>query len=1083
MNKSLKVYKASAGSGKTFTLAIEYIKLLIKNPQNYRNILAVTFTNKATEEMKHRILSQLYGLWKNLDDSKDYMEVLTGDLQLTQQFISSRAGTALYLLLHNYSFFRVETIDSFFQSVLRNLAHELDLTPNLRIDLNDGQVADQAVDTLIESLDENSNVLHWIMQYINANIEDDKSWNVINNIKVFGKTIFEEFYKQNSEELSGKLEKSRFFENYMARLQSEKKSAKAVMKEFADEFFKRIEDNGLTVDDFSNRKSGVAGLFIKLRKGIFDNSIIGTRVTACLDSPEKWYTAKSPNKQIIHELALQYLIPLLNHAVSQQPEQWNRYLSSDITLKHLNQLRLLNKIEQTVRVLNDNANRFLLSDTQYLLHSLIKDNDSPFIFEKIGTRIENVMIDEFQDTSLTQWKNFKVLLLECMSHDGSENLIVGDVKQSIYRWRSGDWRLLNNIGNEFASPVKEQLDIRPLETNYRSDRNIIAFNNVFFSVASYREYTCHSDTEDDEIKNVSRQFLHAYEDVVQKVPEKKGDCGYVNIKLLPKQEYEGNMLSVLEDTVVSLLKSNVPMNDIAILVRNNKQIPVIANYFMEHGNIRIVSDEAFRLDASSTVNILISALYLLTHPDDIIVKTSLAVAYQRLIVHNTQPISNILLKNTDIDRLLPDKFINNTEQLASEPLYDLVEQLYGLFSLGEIHGQSAYVFAFYDQLRCFINDNIADINTFITEWKNKICSKTIQCNEIDGIRIISIHKSKGLEYKTVIIPFCNWTLEHTRNNIIWCSPETEPYNAIPLVPVDYSSRLLDTAYKSHYSNEHIQNGVDNLNLLYVAFTRARNNLYVIGQKGADINHRSNMIEKCLGEVSDKLEGSLIEGNNDDDTVVSFSFGRKPEYANKDATQESNNKTSENVFMKDSETEFVDIEYFENKPQFRQSNKSREFTSEDEDTQQKGYIKMGNILHKVFSSIKTSDDIKGIIDRMHFEGLLFNDEITQEKLELILNKSFANKQIAEWFSNKWTVFNECSVVTYDEMTHSVKERRPDRVITDGNEMIVIDFKFGRKRDSYIKQVAEYMTLLVSMGYKNVKGFLWFVYQNQVDEVHI
>lgn len=1080
MNKSLKVYKASAGSGKTFTLAVEYIKLLIKNPQNYRNILAVTFTNKATEEMKHRILSQLYGLWKNLESSKDYMEVIAGDLQLTRQFISNRAGTALYLLLHNYSFFRVETIDSFFQSVLRNLAHELDLTPNLRIDLNDGQVADQAVDTLIESLNENSSILHWIMQYINENIADDKSWNVINSIKTFAQTIFKEFYKQNSGELSARLEEPNFFENYIATLRKEKNSAKAIMKEIADDFFNIIESNGLAVDDFSSKKAGVAGLFIKLRNGIFDSSVIGVRVTACLDAPEKWYTAKSPNRQAIHELALQHLIPLLNRAVSQQPEQWNRYLSADITLRHLNQMRLLNKIEQTVRVINDDANRFLLSDTQHLLHSLIKDSDSPFIFEKIGTRIENVMIDEFQDTSLTQWKNFKVLLMECMSHADSENLIVGDVKQSIYRWRSGDWRLLNNIENEFVSP--ELLDIKALETNYRSDRNIINFNNVFFSVASYREYTEYSGTQDDDTKTASRQFLHAYEDVVQKVPEKKGNSGYVDIRLLPKEDYEGNMLSVLEDTVTELLESGIPANDIAILVRNNGHIPVIADYFMEHGNVRIVSDEAFRLDASPSVNILVNALYLLTHPDDTIVRTSLAVAYQRHVMHSILPASELLLKAPDTDSLLPKDFTANFEELASEPLYDLAEQLYGQFSLEMIPGQSAYVFAFYDQLGSFINDNAADISSFIAEWENKICSKTIQCSEIDGIRIVSIHKSKGLEYKTVIVPFCNWTLEHTRNNIIWCSPDTEPYNALPLVPVDYSSRLLDTAYKAHYNDEHIQNGVDNLNLLYVAFTRARNNLYVIGQKGADSNHRSNIIERCLSEVADKLEGSRIEDDGNDDSIVSFSFGRKPEYESGNRAEEKT-EVSENVFTQKQETALVDIEYSMKKPQFRQSNKSREFTGEDEDTAQKGYIKMGSILHKIFSSIKTLGDINGIIDRMHSEGLLFDEEISQEKLEEILNKNFENKQIADWFSNKWEVFNECSIITYDEMTHSVKERRPDRVITDGKEMIVIDFKFGRRRDCYTKQLAEYMTLLGSMGYKNIRGFLWFVYQNQVDEVHI
>ena len=537
--KPLTVYKASAVSGKTFTLATEYIRLLVENPQCYRNILAVTFTNKATEEMKMRILSQLYGIWKQLPESDNYLQNIQKKTGLAPNVISERAGLALNNLTHNYNYFRVETIDTFFQSVLRNMARELDLTTNLRIGLNDYQVEELAVDQLIEDLTTTDVMLQWILKYIMENISDDKSWNVIAQIKKFGQNIFKDYYKEVSITLEQKMGEAGFFENYTTCLRDLRKAAEEYMKEIGESFFDTLEGEGLSVDDLSSKQRGIASFFYKLCKGTFDPSIITTTVASHLENIEKWCPKTNPRRDVVLQVVESSLIQILKCAVEAQEKQWKIFQSSNLTLRHLNQLRLLSSIEKKVRELNETENRFLLSDTQQMLHSLIDGSDSPFIFEKIGTQLQHVMIDEFQDTSTIQWQNFKVLLAETMSHEDGSNLIVGDVKQSIYRWRSGDWRLLNGIENQFNSMLME---IKSLSTNYRSTRNVIDFNNTFFRHAAKVEYQALEELECDE----REQLEKAYADVEQKVPDDKKNEGRVTIELLPNNEYQE---SVLEHTV------------------------------------------------------------------------------------------------------------------------------------------------------------------------------------------------------------------------------------------------------------------------------------------------------------------------------------------------------------------------------------------------------------------------------------------------------------------------------------------------------------------------------------------------------
>ncbi len=1063
-HKSLTVYKASAGSGKTFTLATEYMKLVIANPQAYRSILAVTFTNKATEEMKLRIISQLYGMSRQLPESESYLRKIQESLDYSREQVAQRAGAALQNLLHHYNYFKVGTIDSFFQQVMRNLAKELELTANLRVDLNDKQVEEQAVDALIESLNVGDKLLVWILDYIRSKITEDKSWNVIGEIKDFGLNIFKDFYKTNEKALNEKVNEEDFFRNFTQQMRDIKKDVDDQIQQIAATFFDTLDENGLSLDDFYQKKKGIWGYFNKLRNGTCYKEELGNSyVQAAIDSPEGWFSkAKASPKNPAFTVVCDTLYPLLQFSEEKLPTLLRLYKSADVTASHLSQLRLLSSIDQKVREMNQEANRFLLSDTQPLLQSLINSggNDSPFIFEKIGTQLEHIMIDEFQDTSTIQWRNFKVLLEETMSHENSNNLIVGDVKQSIYRWRAGDWKLLNDIANEFGNS-KGRLQIDSLAMNYRSDRNIIEFNNRFFVAAVEQEYQAQKEANPEG----AEMLKQAYHDVEQQVPEGKPHQGYVRIELLANEDYRENMMQRAVETVDELFKKGIKEKQIAILIRGNKTIRDVADYFLANRPMyKLVSDEAFRLEASAAVNILVLALKLLLAEDDITQET-LEKYYQKF-----------LATNGDTAEGLPAAYTEHKKELLELPLFDLVEELAGIFHIHKMQDQSAYVCAFYDQLNKFLQDGTGNIDDFVKEWDERLHSQTIQSDDIDGIRLLTIHKSKGLEYDNIIMPFCDWRME--KPDIIWCKPEEEPFNQLPLVPVDYSDKkLLGTIYEKEYQQEHLQNMVDNMNLLYVAFTRAKQNLFVYGKRDTSTT-RSYLIQQSIEETANHLEGAKLAGLDDEKTdPITFEYG-----ALHIEQQQEKKAESQNVFLKSADHLQVDTASYPIKAVFRQSNKSRDFIEgEDEMSTKSEYMRLGTILHQLFSTIETVDDVDRALKQLELDGVLYDDNISEEKLRDLLRQRLESPEVRQWFSGDWTSYNECSILSVNPETNAVETHRPDRVITDGNQFVVIDFKFAAPHKEHQSQVKDYVELLKKMGHDNVKGYLWYVYPNKITEV--
>lgn len=1064
----LTVYKASAGSGKTFRLTVEYIKLLIKNPENgHRGILAVTFTNKATEEMKQRIMSQLYGIWKGLPDSQSYAERVSEELNMNGSEVSRRAGIALSHLIHDFDHFRVETIDRFFQRVLRNLAHELGLAANLRVGLNDIQVEEMAVDQMIEQLSDKDRELAWIIDYISRNISDNKSWNVTMNIKSFGKTIFKDVYKEKRDEINSVAGNEDNFKKFFSSLNAIIKGFEKEMSDYNGKFVKALEENSV---DASELNKYLCGYFKKLQeKKLSIEDLVKPTYEKAIADHTLWVTkAMAKKRPELIDIAEHTLTPLLRDADATFRKGIKRYNTAKMSIKYIDQLRLLSAIEKKVMEVNANANRFLLSDTQQLLSEFIKDNDSPFIYEKIGTQINHIMIDEFQDTSTVQWGNFLVLLKDCMSRsnptidDVAQNLIVGDVKQSIYRWRSGDWRLLNNIESQFGN---SELKVEPMEHNFRSVKNIIDFNNAFFEVAVRNETENKRSTCDD----MAYQLSKAYSDVVQKIPARNENGGEVCITLFPPSNYQQRTLDKIIETVDRLISQGVPQNKIAILLRANKEITLIAEKFMQaRPDIHLVSDEAFRLDASLAVNMIIESLTLLLHPEDLLTRATIAKQYQENIL-STGLSEGIMFSDATeekVNSLLPEEFIKGFDSMAEMPLTDLIEHIYNVLHLDRLSEQSAYVCAFYDAASEFAQDYSPGIEALLQEWDENLHKKNIQSDEINGIRILTIHKSKGLEFDNVILPFASWDINS--KDMLWCSTDAEPFCQMPLIPVRYSQEMNESYFAEAYKHETLQTTVDNMNMLYVAFTRAVNNLYVIGQEKGKAG-RSAIISQSLDKVAGMLDGSTLEA---DDETKEFHFGT---FKNSDSKKA---KQTANVFNQESTKVTVAVQTFPVPITFRQSNKSIEFTLGDEETpKHTAYIKRGNILHNIFSQIETKDDVQRVMKEMEQEGILY-DEVTRDDLVTAVNKCLENPVAAEWFSGKWRTFRECTVL--ETVEGKLREHRPDRVMTDGERTIVVDYKFGVPKTDHEKQINRYMRLLDEMGHLHITGYLWYVDKNIIKE---
>lgn len=1089
---ALKVYKASAGSGKTFRLAVDYVKLLVQyaGEKEFAHILAVTFTNKATAEMKSRILSHLYGVGgteRVLESSRDFFEKLKEQLRASAGAVPSdeeirrRCRIALHQILHDYSYFRVQTIDAFFQTVLRGLAHELNLTANMQVDISDSQVLTEAVDRIIDRLQDEPEVQAWLLDMLQERMENNERWDVTAEMKRFGRTIFNETYLRDGDRLRQVLADAKQLGQFAREVAQQRDGAVAAVKHLGKRLHDAVAEQGVAYADFSNGRT-LESLAEQLQAGTFGINI-GARINGWINDPLS--LVKAPDRKKRPELidAADAVSSVLAEVVGEFSQKRFQYNSAQLALRHIRQLHMLDYIDREVAAINAETSRFNLAKTPIFLNRMIRNDDAPFVFEKIGARLHHIMIDEFQDTSRLQWDNFLVLLRETYAR-GGQNLLVGDVKQSIYRWRGGDWRMLGYIDQ--VSELNP--DVSPLDTNFRSFERVVDFNNAFFRLAADQLDELSEDAQqqlgigkrqihDDPQGPERGLFGQAYGDVRQAVAPKHLGSGYVSITAIDVSDErfkhdEDERTWILNDMcqrIKHLIASGVSASDITILVRWNSEIPLILSAFAAtDGMPPIVSDEAFLLRSSLAVQLLVNALRVMDDPDE-------PVAAEFLRVHAPE---------------------FRAEQLPFMPLYELLQHLYEQLRLADIPDQDAYLFGFFDAVTDYLQDGQADVHSFLQYWDETLATQSISAGRIDGVRILSIHKSKGLQFHTVLVPFCSWDFERWRwDTILWCRPTDEPYARLGLLPITAPVKSIsESVFKRDYAEEHLLSQLDELNALYVAFTRAESNLLVWAPYKPTDDQPAN-VAQMLVSVLPKLG---LTPADEAEGIGHYELGeclvRPPKVKTQLAADEVNRLEPEYEQVR------VQMASYQGLPEFRQSNRSQQFvrqagidavTDDDEvailmeQARQQEYIDMGLLLHSLFQQIASVRDIDRVLDKFEAEGLLDADVLSRQNLRKMIDRTLQkNPKVARWFDGSWQLFNECGIAFIDPRSHQPVTQRPDRVMlsADQREAIVVDFKFGRSHEGYTEQVQSYMHLIAQMyPDATVHGYLWYVLRGRVEEV--
>ena len=1031
-----KVYDASAGSGKTFALVKEYLKLLFTRKHNdgFKQILAITFTNKAVGEMKIRILDTLKSFSdpEIISNPNGMFEAITTELNLKPTDVHLKSIALLNTIMHNYAAFDISTIDGFNHRLIRTFAHDLKIPINFEVELDTPTLLNQAVDSLISKAGTDAKLTKVLIDFALEKADDDKSWDVSRDFNSIAKLLINDNDLPHLDSIKHKTLED--FNTLKAELIKKIKNQETLIKQLATNLLDVFKSNGLDAKSFS--RGTLFNHFVKVSNFEFykiyenklaDNIAQGNVYTKTLDS------AKA---QIIDQLLPE--IEKVYHLIKDNVTSL-KFIKA--VYKNVTPLSVLNAINKELTTIKEDENKLLISEFNTLISKEIKNQPTPFIYERLGEKFRHYFIDEFQDTSQMQWENLVPLIENTLTGQNLKGeqgsaMLVGDAKQAIYRWRGGKAEQFLGL-TKSDNPFPIEKEVVRLEYNYRSFNQVIQFNNAFFN---YLSNTSFSSTDYSDLYKKANQIPVLSQE------------GFVNIQFLDLQkEDDVNELfpETVYETINKCLVNGYNLKDICILVRKKKEGVAIAEFLSEKG-VRITSSETMLINNSEEVKLVINVFKLLINPNHLEVKIKV-LDY----IANTNNIQDKhAFFKANLNAPLQDFFKSfeqfsifcNPTALVQLSLFDLAEQIVRSFKMTET--SNAYIQYFLDIVLEFSQKQISDLPSFVDYYESKKESLNIVSpSNQNAVQIMTIHKSKGLEFPVVIFPYAHLDIYKEVEPKEWFPLDQEQFNGFTKTLLNFNKDFEEfgTTGETIYNQHRSEQELDNINLLYVALTRPIEQLYIISKK-------ENPVKGIITQntYSGLLTNYLIDNSLWNDAQLEYSFGKVERESQHEDKVENTQETDQ----------FISVSKLDHN--IKIITKSGYLW----DTEQENAIEKGNLIHDIMSQIQTIEDVQQVIF-----GYIQQGSINKQQAQILthtINGIINTPEVNPYFTNQYTIYNERDIIT---KTGNII--RPDRLAIKDNEAVIIDYKTGLPNPKYQQQLEEYSDILKEMNFTVKKKILIYV----------
>tara|TARA_S200000501_G_scaffold30677_1_gene25820 strand:- start:1753 stop:4866 length:3114 start_codon:yes stop_codon:yes gene_type:complete len=1021
-----KIYNASAGTGKTFNLVKDYIVLLLKseNISLYKNILAVTFTNKAVNEMKHRIISLLVNYTNCISIDPAFTDIIKRETGLDEKEIFTKSSKILKNLLKNYASFEISTIDKLTQKIVRGFTYELGIDSKYEIEIDQNEILEKAVDKLISKIEIDNTYFSEIIDFSFEKTDDNKSWDITKDLQNISKLLLSE-NNYNQLDLIGELN-SDDFKNSKKILKSSIYNLKKETTKLAEKALSLMKKNNLSEDYFSRKT--LPNHFKKISaenyERLYSNQLEENLNDGALHS------SKASEQEILRINEIRKELSLIYKDCKKNI--YDLKLFGNI-LSNLSPLSILSLIKKELEEMKNDDNFIVISEFNKIINDEIKNQPAPFIYEKIGVKYSHFFIDEFQDTSKMQWENLRPLIENSLSSENSSLTIAGDPKQAIYSWRGGDVdefiELIKNKSPFYCDKINVELDI-----NYRSSREIVNFNNKLFSYIKNR-YSKNSELNEIFDFPIQKYF--------------KDSAGSVTIDFYDSDQtitlneyYKEKVLYNINDAI----DRNYSFSDICIIVRKKKEGKEIGDHLSKN-EIPIISSEVLNLSSSPSVNLIINLLEYSVSESNYSKMKLYKSLFELNLIERAKEDFFIDILNIDFERIKKELVINDFSLelsiLKNKSIYEAIEYIIDSFKLAE--SGNSYLQFLLDFANEYSNKNQTSFIEFLDHYKEKKDKlNIISPSEINAVEIITIHKSKGLEFPVVIYPYANINIHNDLNPKAWIDFKNKIGFEIksPLININKDIEVIDEKLYNSYQKKL---EIDNINLLYVVLTRAKNELYILSEK--DLDKKGN--EK-LNLFSGMFIGYLKEMGIWNSSKNKYEVGEK-----------SSLSTSKNQVKNIQQEKFVFNSRL--KRNIITSNKHvKSWLQEYDSAQEKG-----NIFHLIMSEIYSVKDINLVLNKYYELGEISTNK--KEKLKEIIYKITENKELKEFYNPKYKSFNEREIIE-----KSGKSFKPDRIVfLNDKEIILIDYKTGTKKSKYMNQLKDYEFRLHKIGINTIKKIIIYV----------